>query len=133
MPNGQVFELTNKKGAAYLYHKSDLGKFYLGNDAITHSYRHHKRKEWLTKQIQNDVNQLYDTGSSIGSLSIFPNKSVDKKHTINQARGVINLIDDRFDLTLACIRLYYLGERSPIFKTATTRKWASQSCYLVQN
>jgi len=117
LPNGQVFELTNNKSGAYLYHKSDLGEFYLGSDAITHSYRHHKRKEWLTKQIQNEVNELYDAGSSISSFTIFPNNRVDKKHTINQARGVINLIDDRFDLTLECIRLFYLGEKSPLYDT----------------
>ncbi|MBI5538542.1 MAG: hypothetical protein HY951_00650 [Bacteroidia bacterium] len=117
LPNGQVFELTNKKSGAYLYHKSDLGEFYLGSDAITHSYRHHKRKEWLTKQIQSEVNELYETGSTIGSFTIFPNNRVDKKHTINQARGVINLIDDRFDLTLECIRLFYLGEKSPLYDT----------------
>jgi hypothetical protein len=122
LPNGQVFELTNKKSGAYLYHKSELGEFILGSDAITHSYRHHKRKEWLTKQIQNEVNELYDTGSSIGSFTIFPNNRVDKKHTINQARGVINLIDDRFDLTLECIRLFYLGERSPLYDTVLRYK-----------
>jgi hypothetical protein len=122
LPNGQVFELTNKKSGAYLYHKSDLGEFFLGSDAITHSYRHHKRKEWLTKQVQNEVNELYDTGSSIGSFTIFPNNRVDKKHTINQARGVINLIDDRFDLTLECIRLFYLGEKSPLYDTALRYK-----------
>ncbi len=122
LPNGQVFELTNKKSGAYLYHKSDIGEFYLGSDSITHSYRHHKRKEWLAKQIQNDVNELYETGSTIGSFTIFPNTKVDKKHTINQARGVINLIDDRFDLTLECIRLFYIGEKSPLYDTALRYK-----------
>jgi hypothetical protein len=122
LPNGQVFDLTNKKSGAYLYHKSELGEFFLGSDAITHSYRHHKRKEWLTKQIQNEVNELYDTGSSIGSFTIFPNNRIDKKHTINQARGVINLIDDRFDLTLECIRLFYLGEKSPLYETVLRYK-----------
>lgn len=122
LPNRQVFELTTKKSGAYLYHKSELGEFFLGSDTITHSYRHHKRKEWLTNQIQNEVNELFDTGSSIASFTIFPNNRVDKKHTINQARGVINLIDDRFDLTLECIRLFYLGERSPLYDTALRYK-----------
>lgn len=117
LPNGQIFELTNKKSGVYLYHKSGLGEFSLGSDAITHSYRHHKRKEWLTKQIQNEVNELYETGSTIGSFAIFPNNRIDKKHTINQARGVNSLIDDRFDLTLECIRRFYLGQESPLYDT----------------
>jgi|GEM_PF-66570 len=88
----------------------------LGSDAITHSYKHHKRKEWLTKQIQNEVNELYDKGSTIGSFAIFPNNRIDKNHTINQARGVNSLIDDRFDLTLECIRLFYMGQESPLYE-----------------
>lgn len=117
LPNGQIFELTNKKGGAYLYHKSELGEYFLGSDAITHSYKHHKRKQWLTKQIQNAVNELFDTGSTIGSFTIFPNQRVDGKHTVNQARGVNSFIDDRFDLTLECIRLYYSAQKSPLYDT----------------
>ena len=117
LPNGQTFELTNKQNGAYLYHKSEVGEFFLGSDSITHSYRHHKRKKWLTTQIQNEVDELFETGSTIGSFTVFPNKRVDKKHTLNQARGVNSFIDDRFDLTLECIRLYYLGERSPLYET----------------
>lgn len=33
--------------------------------------------------------------------------------TINGARGCNAMIDDRFDLTLECIRRYYLGLASP--------------------
>ncbi len=117
LPDGQIFELTNKISGAYLYHKSELGEYFLGSDAITHSYRHHKRKKWLTNQIQNEVNELFEEGSTIGSFTIFPNNRVEKKHTINQARGVNRFIDDRFDLTLECIRLYYLGLESPLYDT----------------
>ena len=33
------------------------------------------------------------------------------------ARGVIRLIDDRFDLTLECIRRFYLKQSSPLYNT----------------
>ena len=33
------------------------------------------------------------------------------------ARGVIRLIDDRFDLTLECIRRFYLNQSSPFYNT----------------
>jgi hypothetical protein len=117
LPKGDTFELTDKKSGTYLYHKSGLGEFFLGSDAITHSYRNHKRKTWLTQQIQDEVKELFDTGSTIGAYILFPNNRVDGKHTINQARGVDSLLDDRFDLTLECIRLFYLGQVSPLFYT----------------
>ncbi len=117
LPNGQNFKLTDKKSGVYLFHSSGLGEFLLGSDAITHSYRNHKRKTWLTQQIQDDVQELFDTGSTIGAYTLFPNKRVDKQHTINQARGVNSLIDDRFDLTLECIRLFYAGQQSPLYDT----------------
>lgn len=117
LPNGKILELTNAKSNVYLYHNSELGEYFLGSDAITHSYKNHTRKKWLTEQIPNEVNELFDTGSTIGAYILFPNNRIDGKHTINQARGVNSLIDDRFDLTLECIRLFYLKQESPLFDT----------------
>lgn len=117
LPNRELFELTDNKSGTYLHHKSELGEYFLGSDAITHSYRNHKRKVWLTQQIQDEVKELFDTGSTVGAYILYPNKRVDKKHTINQARGVNSFIDDRFDLTLECIRLFYLGQESPLYDT----------------
>lgn len=122
LANGKIFNLTNNKRGAYLYHNSELGEFFLGSDAITHSYKNHKRKNWLIKQIPNEVSNLFDIGSTIGAYIIFPNNRIDGAHTINQARGVNSLIDDRFDLTLECIRLFYLGKGSPLFATLSRYK-----------
>lgn len=115
LPSGKMFELRDDKKGAYLYHQSELGEFYLGSDAITHSYKNHQRKKWLTEQIPNEVNILFDIGSTIGAYIIFPNNRINRKHTINQARGINSLIDDRFDLTLECIRLFYSGKKSPLY------------------
>ncbi len=117
LPNGKTFELTKNKNGFYLYHNSKLGEYILGSDAITHSYKNHKRKKWLTEQIKGEVNELFDTGSTIGAYTLFPNNRVDGKHTLNQARGINSLIDDRFDLTLECIRLFYLEQESPLYDT----------------
>lgn len=117
LPNGNIFELRDDKNGAYLYHESELGKFFLGSDAITHSYRNHKRKKWLTEQIPDVVNELFNTGCVIASYIVFPKNKIDGKHTINQARGVNRFIDDRFDLTLECIRRFYSGGESPLYKT----------------
>jgi hypothetical protein len=100
-----------------LYHESPLGEFFLGSDAISHSYKNQKRKHWLTTQIPNEVDELFRTGSTIGAYIVFPNNRIDGKQTINQARGANPFIDDRFDLTLECIRLFYLGEKSPLYDT----------------
>ena len=116
LTNGRTFELDNKKSGAYLYHKSELGEFNLGSDTITHSYRRHKRKLWLTQQIQEEVKELYEAGATIGAYIIFPNNRINGKQTINGARGCNNLIDDRFDLTLECIRLFYLGQENPLYE-----------------
>ena len=117
LPNGELFELTDKKIGTYLYHKSGLGEYFLGSDAITHSYRNHKSKTWLSQQIHDEVQELFDAGSTIGAYTLFPNNRIDKQHTINQARGVNSFIDDRFDLTLECLRLFYVGEQSPLYDT----------------
>ena len=117
LPNGTQFELTDKKSGAYLYHNSEQGEFNLGSDAITHSYKNQTRKQWLVRQIPNEVDEIFDTGSTIGAYTLFPRNKIDNKFTINQARGINSLIDDRFDLTLECIRLFYLGQASPLYDT----------------
>lgn len=114
LPSGDLFDLRDDEPGYYLYHNSALGSFSLGSDAITHSYQKQIRKKWLTTQIPKEVKELFDHGSTIGAYIVFPNKQVDRKHTINQARGISRLIDDRFDLTLECIRRFYIGEPNPL-------------------
>ena len=45
---------------------------------------------------------------------LFPGTQIEGKPTLNQERGFNKQIADRFDLTLECIRLRYLGETSPL-------------------
>ncbi|MDR1682284.1 MAG: hypothetical protein LBS25_02695 [Candidatus Symbiothrix sp.] len=117
LPNGKSFSLLRKRGRVYLYHHSELGEFFLGSDAITHSYKNHIRKLWLTRHIPDEVNELFNIGSTIGSYIIFPNNKIDGKITLNGARGCNSMIDDRFDLTLECIRRFYLEQTSPLYDT----------------
>jgi hypothetical protein len=117
LPCGEVFDLRDDRPGCYLYHSSRLGDFWLGSDAITHSYKNQMKKKWLTTQIPEQVQALFDHGSRIGGYLVFPNNQIDRKNTINQARGVLRLIDDRFDLTLECIRRFYISEPSPLGET----------------
>ena len=51
---------------------------------------------------------------TIGQFILFPSNKIDKKATINGARGLSARIVDRFDLTLECIRRHYLNGESPL-------------------
>ncbi|MCK9548087.1 MAG: hypothetical protein M0Q37_06200, partial [Sphaerochaeta sp.] len=96
LPSGRIFTLRDDVSGAYLYHSSDRGEFYLGSDAITHSYKNQRRKQWLIRQIPQEAEELFHAGLTIGAYILFPNRRIDGKPTINQERGVNNLIDDRF-------------------------------------
>jgi len=50
---------------------------------------------------------------TIGGTVVFPKR----QGGINQARGTIKCISDRWDLTLECIRRYYNHESSPLYET----------------
>ncbi len=50
-------------------------------------------------------------------MMVFPGNVVDRKLTINGARGFVTAIADRMDLTLECIRRHYVGEASPLAAT----------------
>lgn len=116
LPNGKLFSLRDDKVGAYLYHNSELGEFFLGSDAISHSYKYHKRKQLVTRQVPEVVNKVFSAGSTIGGYIIFPNNKINNKQTLNGARGCNGKIDDRFDLTLECIRRFYLGLTSPLIE-----------------
>jgi hypothetical protein len=66
---------------------------------------------WLTETEREELKFKVRT---IGGHIVFP---AHKKNgfTINQARGVNRKICDRFDLTLECIRRFYIGEESPLY------------------
>jgi hypothetical protein len=117
LPSGVHFDLRDDLPGFYLVHRSALGTFSLGSDAISHSYKNQVKKQWLTAQVPEAVQELFDRGSTIAAYIIFPNKQIDRKNTINQARGFSRLIDDRFDLTLECIKRFYVAAPSPLSET----------------
>ncbi|TWI75573.1 hypothetical protein LZ24_00620 [Desulfobotulus alkaliphilus] len=114
LPDGSEFILEEK---GYLYHRSQLGEFYLGSDAITHSYKNTKRLSKIAAKVPDVAENIFNQGCKIAAYTLFPSKQVNGKMTINQARGVNAKIKDRFDLTLECIRLFYEGEATPLTDT----------------
>ncbi len=114
LPNGEMMELISGPGNDYLTWKG----FRFGSDSIIVSFRYKQYREILeavSKQV-TDYHQFVEDflhrSYTIGGTVIFP------KHNggINQSRGCNPLIRDRWDLTLECIRLYYLDEWSPLYE-----------------
>jgi hypothetical protein len=77
--------------------------------------------QWLIEQIPaSELDEFQSVGSIIGARTLFPGNRIEGQATINAARGFHSKINDRFDLSLECIRLHYLGEANPL-ETAFSR------------
>ena len=115
LPNGLRFDLTDTTPKVYLHHKSELDEFFLSSDAIAHSYSRTKRMSHIISQIPSrEMDSFFSLASTIGGYIIFPSNKIENRMTINGARGINSKLLDRFDLTLECIRRYYLNENSPL-------------------
>ncbi len=114
LPNKEEFCLNLDK-PKLLHHKSALGEFFLSSDAIGHTYSRVKKMSHIIDEISHEeINDFFSICSTIGAYVIFPAKRINNKMTINGARGVNHKIQDRFDLTLECIRRHYLNQQSPL-------------------
>ena len=123
LPDGRMFEL-DLDTPKLLHHKSNLGEFFLSSDAIGHTYKNVKKMSHIVSQLSShDMETFFKKCSTVGAYMIFPSKQVDRKMTINAARGVNSKIQDRFDLTLECIRRFYNKEESPL--TVTLERYTS--------
>ena len=121
LPSGEVFSLDDTGPKPFLVHRSELGDFKLSSDAITHSYKNTKRMAHIISQLSTDeIDQIFNSGATIGSYTLFPANKVAGTMTINGARGCNHRIGDRFDLTLECIRRYYQREESPLSRTLSS-------------
>lgn len=117
LPNGKMFELI-KISTCRLYHKSELGEFYLSSDRAIATFTKWKKLKHITTQIPKErLDKFKEVSETIGGIIIWPSKQVDGLPTINAWRGFNSKISDRLDLTLECIRRYYLGQDSPLYKT----------------
>ncbi len=109
LPGGAAFDLddTKPRSFAYLYHESEIGKFYLSSDAVIPSFTRSVLVADVIKQMSKAEQGAFNTtGYTIGAMMIFPANQVGRKMTINAQRGCHPRIKDRFDLTAECIRRY---------------------------
>lgn len=112
-----MFSLHTEPGR-YLVHKSELGTFQLSSDTISNSMRSHKSMTGLISMVPSEeLDAFQSLGSTIGAKILFPGNQIGRNQTINVARGFNSQIVDRFDLSLECIRLHYIGLPSPLSAT----------------
>ena len=117
LPNGRYFELSVNEANVYLYHKSEIGEYKLASDGIAHSFFYVKRIAHILNQVgREELKKILDLYYTIPGFIIFPGNQINKKVTINAARGFNARICDRFDLTLECIRRFYLGIENPLIE-----------------
>jgi hypothetical protein len=118
LPNGIFFSLNAETKNNYLFHKSVIGEFNLTSDTIIHTYSRWKRTQNLIRNVNlSKIEEFRDIGRTIGGYIIFPGNKIDNLNTINQERGTNKLINDRFDLTLECIKRFYNDDKSPLYRT----------------
>jgi hypothetical protein len=117
LPNGKLFEL-DLDHPRLLHHNSELGEFFLSSDAIGHTYKGVKKMSHIVEQLPaTELDKFFNLCATIGGFILFPSKRIDGKMTINGSRGVNHKIQDRFDLTLECIRRFYINQDSPLSET----------------
>ena len=122
LPNGSTFNLDINRPKV-LHHKSNLGEFILSSDSIAHDYSKWKSTTKIIEKIpRQELEKFFNLGCTIGGYIIFPSNRINNQMTINGSRGINKKIKDRFDLTLECIRRFYLNETSPLGETLNRYK-----------
>jgi hypothetical protein len=119
LPSGELFELDpTPRPPYYLHHRSDLGEFWLSSDAVIPSFSRARETQHIIEQLpEAETAEFNRVGYTIGGMMVFPANQIERKWTINQARGCHGRLRDRFDLTVECIRRHYFGEPSPLSDT----------------
>lgn len=112
MPGGEFFGLDDITPRTCLHHRSGSREFWLTSDAVIPTF---KWAPQIKSMIPAEELEAFNAvGYTVGGMMVFPGNRIDRKWTINQARGCTRRIGDRFDLTLECIRRHYGNENSPL-------------------
>lgn len=118
LPGGQLFGLDDTFPGAYLHHASQIGEFFLSSDSVIPTFTRWGFAKTHPELYTEEYNGAFMALSyTIGGMMVFPGNRIEGKWTINQARGCLKKISDRFDLTLECIRRHYEGGNSPLGDT----------------
>ena len=111
LPSGAEYRLECTKPSPPYYLKwSENPEDILSSDAVVASFtrRTEKKIAAVIKMMPVEELKAVNTlGYTIGGMMVWPATMINKKRTINAARGCHPRIIDRFDLTVECIRRYY--------------------------
>ena len=93
----------------------DSRHYVFTSDALGLTFKNwRKQKAEIEKIFQNleagEHEKNFRKCCTIGAYTIFPGYQINGKLTVNQARGFHSFIVDRIDLTLECIRIFYLNK-----------------------
>lgn len=114
LPSGELFDLKPMP-KRYLVFRPENLVYSLSSDQMSNSFRTTERMKHITAQIpEHELDEFQYLGSTVGGTILFPGKQINRKRTLNQARGMTSEIEDRFDRTLECIRLHYQGLPNPL-------------------
>jgi len=117
LPSGELFDLKPMSNRYLVFRPDDL-VYALASDQISNSLRSTVRMKHITSQISDlELDDFQYLGATLGGTILFPGKQINRKITLNVARGLSRQIEDRFDLTLECIRLQYLNLPNPLQRT----------------
>lgn len=114
LPNTKKGKLNLKVEKNRIVGGTGNSQFDFGSDSITICYGKRTTTEEFRRNIE--ISKLLEDYDAIGYVLstsiIFPLKDDDGKAswTINRARGCSRRICDRIDLTLECIRIFYLDK-----------------------
>ncbi|SNU04638.1 hypothetical protein SAMN06297422_101180 [Lachnospiraceae bacterium] len=121
LPNGDIMDL---KAGNEPYYYLTWKDFRFGSDSIIVGFRYYRYKYMINQfnAKQDDYKMVWEDlirkSYTIGGTIIFPLHP----SSMNQRKGMSKIISDRWDLTLECIRLYYNGEKSPLYNTILSDK-----------
>jgi len=112
LPTGAMLDLRADQYGLSVTNPTELGNLRLSSDTIASSHRNYRRRgiDALWNSLPVEDRLRYDRAFyTVGGFIVFPCHA----NSINQRRGTDGRIDDRFDLTLECIRRYYEGVTDP--------------------
>lgn len=116
LPDGDPFTLSTTHRYAYLHHESHRGRFVLTSDRITQGLRW--RPAEAAEHFTAEQDEAYRAlANSVAGVMVWPGNRIERKMTINGARGFTRTIADRMDLTLECVRRHYRIGHSPLTET----------------
>lgn len=107
LPDGRLFGIDED-----LHHRSELGEFWLSSDTAIPNFAGSPLVLEQFPEVQREG--LGPIAYTIGGRIVFPATRAGTEMTINSARAFLGRIKDRFDLTVECIRRYYLDQPSPL-------------------